>query len=79
MKVHFYGIDNKKMELTSKAEVDEVLNQMDGNTFIVESVTKKERRRNPAVPFTTSSLQQEAAQKVKLSSKKDDDACATTL
>ena len=66
----FYGIDNKKMELTSKTEVDEVLNQMDGNTFIVESVTKKERRRNPAVPFTTSSLQQEAARKLNFRAKK---------
>ena len=32
----FFGIDNKKVELTSRAEVDEVLKQMDGNTFIVE-------------------------------------------
>ena len=66
----FYGIDNKKVALTTKAEVDEVLNQMDGNTFIVESVTKKERRRNPAVPFTTSSLQQEAARKLNFRAKK---------
>ena len=66
----FYGINNKKVALTTKAEVDEVLNQMDGNTFIVESVTKKERRRNPAVPFTTSSLQQEAARKLNFRAKK---------
>ncbi len=66
----FYGIDNKKVALTTKAEVDEVLNQMEGNTFIVESVTKKERRRNPAVPFTTSSLQQEAARKLNFRAKK---------
>ena len=66
----FFGIDNKKVDLTSRAEVDEVLNQMDGNTFIVETVTKKERRRNPAVPFTTSSLQQEAARKLNFRARK---------
>ena len=56
--------------MNSEQEVDEVLNQMDGNTFIVETVTKKERRRNPAVPFTTSSLQQEAARKLNFRARK---------
>ena len=60
----------KKLNLTSEEEVEEVLNQMDGNSFIVETVTKKERRRNPAVPFTTSSLQQEAARKLNFRAKK---------
>lgn len=66
----FYGIDKEKMELTSEDQVKEVLNKMEGNRFIVESVTKKERRRNPAVPFTTSSLQQEAARKLNFRAKK---------
>ncbi|WP_394232543.1 type I DNA topoisomerase [Niallia oryzisoli] len=66
----FYGIDKKKLDLNSEADVKEVLKQMNGNRFTVESVTKKERRRNPAAPFTTSSLQQEAARKLNFRARK---------
>jgi DNA topoisomerase-1 len=66
----FYGIDKEKMELTSEDQVKEVLSKMEGNRFVVESVTKRERRRNPAAPFTTSSLQQEAARKLNFRAKK---------
>ncbi|MFE8699063.1 type I DNA topoisomerase [Cytobacillus sp. FJAT-54145] len=66
----FYGIGKEKMELKSEAEVKNVLAQMKGNKFSVASVTKKERKRNPAAPFTTSSLQQEAARKLNFRAKK---------
>lgn len=66
----FYGVDNKKVELSSEDEVNAVLKQLKGNRFIVEAVTKKERRRNPAAPFTTSSLQQEAARKLNFRARK---------
>ncbi|WP_071395349.1 type I DNA topoisomerase [Bacillus tuaregi] len=66
----FYGIDKKKVELGSESDVEAVLKQMDGNRFTVENVTKKERRRNPAAPFTTSSLQQEAARKLNFRARK---------
>jgi DNA topoisomerase I len=66
----FYGIGSKKMELTSEDGVKQVLSQLKGNTFQVSSVTKKERKRNPAAPFTTSSLQQEAARKLNFRAKK---------
>lgn len=66
----FYGIDQKKVDLSSEADVKEVLKQMNGNRFTVKSVTKKERRRNPAAPFTTSSLQQEAARKLNFRARK---------
>ncbi|WP_338452038.1 type I DNA topoisomerase [Niallia oryzisoli] len=66
----FYGIDQKKVDLSSEADVKEVLKQMNGNRFTVENVTKKERRRNPAAPFTTSSLQQEAARKLNFRARK---------
>ncbi|WP_080846458.1 type I DNA topoisomerase [Cytobacillus gottheilii] len=66
----FYGIDGKKVELGSEAEVKDVLKKMKGNSFTVSSVTKKERKRNAAVPFTTSSLQQEAARKLNFRAKK---------
>lgn len=66
----FYGINGKKIELRSEDEVKKILNGLKGNKFTVTSVTKKERRRNPALPFTTSSLQQEAARKLNFRAKK---------
>ncbi|RHW36418.1 type I DNA topoisomerase [Neobacillus notoginsengisoli] len=66
----FYGVDGKKKELNSEQDVNSVLKGMSGDHFKVASVTKKERRRNPAPPFTTSSLQQEAARKLNFRAKK---------
>lgn len=66
----FYGIDGKKLELKSEAEVKEVLNKLVDKKFTINTVTKKERKRNPALPFTTSSLQQEAARKLNFRAKK---------
>lgn len=66
----FYGIGNEKLDLKSEEEVKNVMSKMKGNKFIVSSVTKKERKRNPASSFTTSSLQQEAARKLNFRAKK---------
>lgn len=66
----FFGVNGKKVKLGSEAEVKDVLNKVDGNIFNVDSVVRKERKRNPALPFTTSSLQQEAARKLNFRAKK---------
>jgi DNA topoisomerase I len=66
----FYGFKNEKVELKSESDVQNILSKMKGNKFKVESVIKKERKRNPAAPFTTSSLQQEAARKLNFRAKK---------
>ena len=66
----FFELDKKKVTLSSKEDVDNILKKLDGNSFVVQSVTKKERRRNPALPFITSSLQQEAARKLNFRAKK---------
>jgi DNA topoisomerase I len=66
----FYGDAKKKLKLTDKAQVDQILDKLKGDTFDIASVVKKERKRNPAVPFTTSSLQQEAARKLNFRAKK---------
>jgi DNA topoisomerase-1 len=66
----FYGAGGKKVKLESEQDVKAVLEKIKGDQFLVESVTKKERRRNPAKPFTTSSLQQEAARKLHFRAKK---------
>ncbi|WP_438317567.1 type I DNA topoisomerase [Sporosarcina sp. FA9] len=66
----FYGEGKKKVKLINKEQVDEVLGKLKGKTFDVDKVLKKERRRNPALPFTTSSLQQEAARKLNFRARK---------
>ncbi|MEH7415796.1 type I DNA topoisomerase [Neobacillus drentensis] len=67
----FYSlVGQEKYELKSEADVQAVLKEMKDNKFKVVSVTKKERRRNPAPPFITSSLQQEAARKLNFRAKK---------
>lgn len=66
----FYGVEGKKKKLSSKEDVDSVMGMLDGKDFQVESVEKKERKRNPALSFTTSSLQQEAARKLNFRAKK---------
>ena len=60
----FYALDGEKKELASKADVDEVLARMGNAPFVVSDVKEKERLRHPAPPFTTSTLQQEAARKL---------------
>ncbi|WP_144497089.1 type I DNA topoisomerase [Bacillus toyonensis] len=66
----FYGLDGEKVQLTNETQVNEIIEQMKHNAFSVENVTRKERKRNPALPFTTSSLQQEAARKLNMRAKK---------
>lgn len=60
----FYGFGEEKAELKSEADVTRVLKQIEKQPFVVQKVTKRERKRNPAPPFITSSLQQEAARKL---------------
>ena len=66
----FYGVNGEKVQLTNEAQVNDIIGKMKDNAFSVENVTKKERKRNPALPFTTSSLQQEAARKLNMRAKK---------
>lgn len=66
----FYGTDEKKLKLSNEQDVQNVLKAIEGNPFEVAKVVKKERRRNPALPFTTSSLQQEAARKLNFRARK---------
>lgn len=67
---YFYRLNGAKQELPNKAAVDQILKLIPDKKFTVTKVTKKERKRNPAVPFTTSSLQQEAARKLNFRARK---------
>jgi len=66
----FYGKDDKKQELHSKKEVDEILKDIEKAKHIVKEVKKGERKRTPAPPFTTSTMQQEASRKLNFTLKK---------
>lgn len=62
--------NGQKVELSKEEDVNAVLANLNGNEFEIKAVSKKERKRNPALPFTTSSLQQEAARKLNFRAKK---------
>jgi len=69
-KANFWGLDGKKTKLPNAEAVKTITARIKGDTFDVTKVEKKERKRNPALPFTTSSLQQEAARKLNFRTRK---------
>ena len=66
----FYGKDNKKVDIHSEKEVNEILEKIENAKYIVEEVKKGEKKRTPAPPFTTSTMQQEASRKLGFAIKK---------
>ena len=65
-----YGKDKKKIEIHSKEEVDEILEVIEKAKYIVEDIKKGQKKRTPAPPFTTSTMQQEASRKLGFTLKK---------
>ena len=66
----FYGLDGKKLKLNNNDDVQAVLSRITSDDFNVDKVEKKERRRNAPLPYTTSSLQQDAANKINFRTRK---------
>ena len=66
----FYGKDDKKLEIHNQNEVDEILKSIEKAEYIVNEVKKGEKKRTPAPPFTTSTMQQEASRKLGFTLKK---------
>ncbi len=66
----FYGIEGKKQEIHSQEEVDNILKIIKKAKYIVDEIKKSEKKRNPAPPFTTSTMQQEASRKLGFTLKK---------
>ena len=62
----FHGKGDKKQELKSKAEVDEVINAVQAQPFTVSGVKRGEKQKSPAPPFITSTLQQEASRRLSM-------------
>ncbi len=61
---HYHGEGKKKQELTCEEAANAILADMNRYPFVVSSVRKGEKTRQPAPPFTTSTLQQEASRKL---------------
>ena len=66
----FYGKNSKKVDIHSKEEVDNILQEIKNQKYIVTAVKKGEKKRTPAPPFTTSTMQQEASRKLSFTLKK---------
>src|SRR5690625_2778961 len=66
----FYGVEGKKVEIKNEEEVKEILGTIKGKNFMIDKVNKCERKRNPTLHFTTSSIQQEDAKKLNIGAKK---------
>lgn len=65
-----FKVGGEKAEIHNKEEADRVLQDLEGAELVLEDIVKKERKRNPAPPFITSTLQQEASRKLGFSPKK---------
>ena len=66
----FVGKDGKKLELHSEKEVNEILEVLKNAKYKVSDVKQGERKRNPAPPFTTSTMQQDSSRKLNFAIKK---------
>lgn len=66
----FHGTEAGKVELVNKSDVDTVLKKIDNQPYQVTDVKQRQKKRNPYPPFITSSLQQEAANRLGYSTKK---------
>lgn len=65
-----YKIDDKKAELKNEGQVKTIIADIGKEDFYVEKVNKRQQKRNPAPPFITSTLQQEAYRKLNFAAKK---------
>lgn len=69
LKAKFYGTD-KKLPIHNKQEMDEILKKLEDAEYEISEVKKGERIKNAPLPFTTSTLQQEAAKTLNFSTQK---------
>lgn len=60
----FYGKKGKKIDIKSEEESNRILKALEGADYVVDSVKKGVRKKTPAPPFTTSTMQQEASRKL---------------
>ena len=74
-----YGKNDKKIDIHTKEEVDKILKDLEKANYIVKDVKKGEKKRTPAPPFTTSTMQQEASRKLGFTIKENNVCCTRTI
>jgi len=70
LKAKFYGSRSEKIAIHNKEELDQILAGLKNQTYTVEEVKTGERSKKPPIPFTTSTLQQEASKTLNFSTQK---------
>lgn len=65
-----YGTEKEKITVSSQEEMDGILKRLEGQKFSVDSIKRGERTKKPPVPFTTSTLQQEASKALNFATSK---------
>ena len=66
----FYGKDNEKIELENEEQVKEILKTIENGSLVVTKIESRSRRKSAPKPYTTSVLQQDAANKLYFTTKK---------
>lgn len=70
LKAKFTGTVNDKLTIKNETEANEILNQLENGEYIINNITKKERKRSSKPPFVTSTLQQDAGAKFGFNAKR---------
>ena len=70
LRAKFYGTEKEKMTIHSKEELDKILKELEHASYSVEEVKKGERFKKAPVPFTTSTMQQEASKVLNFATQK---------
>ncbi len=70
LRAKFYGTESQKMTIKNEEELNEILKALEDEKFEISSIKKGERTKKPPIPFTTSTLQQEAAKLLNYSTQK---------
>ena len=70
LEAHFTGDKDGKIALHNKEDVEKILKELEGCSYEVLGIKRGERRKKPPLPFTTSTLQQEASKKLNMSTQK---------
>ena len=65
-----HSINGQDADIGTRAQAEQIINAVQGKAFVVQSIERKEKKRNPVAPFITSRLQQEAARKLHFTPKK---------
>lgn len=70
LKADFYGTVNEKMDIESEAQVNDIINELKKSEFSISDIKTSKRTKKSPLPFTTSTMQQEAAKNLNFSTQK---------